>query len=108
MIFARLADFVRARALADKAWELGVIRKASSSALINCRRQRSRGDMQEAQAERSGQSQYGSQAGSFARDRDLRLRCKRIGGNLEVIVREQDPLIVDPKTTMDELVPCQP
>ena len=64
--------------------------------------------MQEAQAERSGQSQYGSQAGSFARDRDLRLRCKRIGGNLEVIVREQDPLIVDPKTTMHELVPCQP
>ena len=60
--------------------------------------------MQEAQAERSSQSQYGSQAGSFARDRDLRLRCKRIGGNLEVIVREQDPLIVDPKTTMHELV----
>jgi hypothetical protein len=36
--------------------------------------------------------------------RDLRLRCKRIAGNLDAIAREQEPLIADPKTTMLELV----
>lgn len=36
--------------------------------------------------------------------RDLRLRCKRIAGNLDAIARQQEPLIVDPKTTMLELV----
>jgi hypothetical protein len=35
---------------------------------------------------------------------DLRLRCKRIAGNLDAIAREQEPLIADPKTTMLELV----
>jgi hypothetical protein len=35
---------------------------------------------------------------------DLRLRCKRIAGDLEAIAEQQDPLIVDPKTTMLELV----
>jgi hypothetical protein len=35
---------------------------------------------------------------------DLRLRCKRIAGNLDAIAQEQDPLIADPKTTMLELV----
>ena len=36
--------------------------------------------------------------------RDLRLRCKRIAGNLDAIAQKQDPLIADPKTTMLELV----
>jgi hypothetical protein len=36
--------------------------------------------------------------------RDLRLRCKRIAGNLDAISQQQDPLIADPKTTMLELV----
>jgi hypothetical protein len=36
--------------------------------------------------------------------RDLRLRCKRVAGNLDAIAQQQDPLIADPKTTMLELV----
>jgi hypothetical protein len=36
--------------------------------------------------------------------RDLRLRCKRIAGNLDAVAQEQDPLIADPKTTVLELV----
>jgi len=36
--------------------------------------------------------------------RDLRLRCKRIAGNLDAIAQQQDPLVADPKTTMLELV----
>jgi len=36
--------------------------------------------------------------------RDLRLRCKRIAGNLDDIAQQQEPLIADPKTVMLELV----
>jgi hypothetical protein len=36
--------------------------------------------------------------------RDLRLRCRRIAGNVDAIAREQEPLIADPKTTMLDLV----
>ena len=36
--------------------------------------------------------------------RDLRLRCKRIAGNLDDIAQQQEPLIADPKTTMLGLV----
>jgi hypothetical protein len=36
--------------------------------------------------------------------RDLRLRCKRLAGNLDGIAQEQQPLLADPKTTFVELV----
>jgi hypothetical protein len=36
--------------------------------------------------------------------RDLRLRCKRVAGNLDGIAQEQDPLLADPRTTFIELV----
>ena len=36
--------------------------------------------------------------------RDLRLRCKRVAGNLDVIAQEREPLFADPRTTFIELV----
>jgi hypothetical protein len=36
--------------------------------------------------------------------RDLRLRCKRVVGNLDGIAQEREPLLADPRTTFIELV----
>jgi hypothetical protein len=36
--------------------------------------------------------------------RDLRLRCKRVAGNLDGIAQEREPLLADPRTTFIELV----
>jgi hypothetical protein len=36
--------------------------------------------------------------------RDLRLRCKRVAGNLDGIAQEREPLLANPRTTSIELV----
>jgi hypothetical protein len=36
--------------------------------------------------------------------RDLRLRCKRVAGDLDGIAQEREPLLADPRTTFIELV----
>jgi hypothetical protein len=36
--------------------------------------------------------------------RDLRLRCKRVAGNLDGIAQEREPLLAYPRTTFIELV----
>jgi hypothetical protein len=36
--------------------------------------------------------------------RDLRLRCKRVAGNLDALAQEREPLLADPRTTFIELV----
>jgi hypothetical protein len=36
--------------------------------------------------------------------RDLRLRCKRVAGDLDGIAQVREPLLADPRTTFIELV----